>query len=153
MKEADIRKYAQLMGELGLTGLEIREQDSVVRLERSYGAAVPAPAAPVSAPAVPAPAAPVSAPAEPPRTPAADTVSVCSPMVGVFYQAPAEDAAPYVQVGDQVRQGTVLCLIEAMKMMNEITAEQDGVVEEICVQNGQVVDFGLELFRIRRQTP
>lgn len=122
MKEADIRKYAQLMGELGLTGLEIREQDSVVRLERSYGAAAPAPAAPVYAPA------------ELPRT-------------------PAEDAAPYVQVGDQVRQGTVLCLIEAMKMMNEITAEQDGVVEEICVQNGQVVDFGRELFRIRRQTP
>ena len=141
MKEADIRKYAQLMGELGLTGLEIREQDSVVRLERSYGAAAPAPAAPVYAPA------------ELPRTPAADMVSVCSPMVGVFYQAPAEDAAPYVQVGDQVRQGTVLCLIEAMKMMNEITAEQDGVVEEICVQNGQVVDFGRELFRIRRQTP
>lgn len=140
MKEADIRKYAQLMGELGLTGLEIREQDSVVRLERSYGSAVPAPAVP-------------AAPAEPPRTPAADTVSVCSPMVGVFYQAPAEDTAPYVQVGDQVRQGTVLCLIEAMKMMNEITAEQDGVVEEICVQNGQVVDFGRELFRIRRQTP
>ena len=71
-------------------------------------------------------------------------------MVGVFYQAPAENAAPYVKVGDTVKQGTVLCLIEAMKMMNEITADCDGVIEEVCVENGQVVDFGKELFRIRR---
>ncbi len=71
-------------------------------------------------------------------------------MVGVFYRAPAENAEPYVKVGDKVRKGTVLCLIEAMKMMNEITAEEDGVVEEICVENGQVVDFDCTLFRIRR---
>ena len=79
-----------------------------------------------------------------------DTVSVTSPMVGVFYQAPAEDAEPYVKVGDRVRAGTVLCLVEAMKMMNEITAESDGTIAEVCVQNGQVVDYGRELFRIKR---
>ena len=132
MNESDIRKYAQLMGELGLTGLEIKEQDRVVRLERSYAAA-PAPI-------------PVAAPTEAP----AHTTAVCSPMVGVFYQAPAENAAPYVKVGDTVKKGTVLCLIEAMKMMNEITAEYDGTIAEVCVRNGQVVDFGKELFRIKR---
>lgn len=136
MNESDIRKYAQLMGELGLTGLEIKEQDRVVRLERSYAAA-PAPI-------------PVAAPTEAPAQPAADTTAVCSPMVGVFYQAPAENAAPYVKVGDTVKKGTVLCLIEAMKMMNEITAEYDGTIAEVCVRNGQVVDFGKELFRIKR---
>ena len=138
MKEADIRKYARLMGELGLTGLEIKSNDDVVRLERSYSTA-PAP--------VPA-AVPVQAAA-----PAADMAVIASPMVGVFYQAPAEDAPPYVKVGDPVKKGTVLCLIEAMKMMNEITAEEDGTVAEICAQNGQVVDFGRELFRIRRAQP
>ena len=138
MKEADIRKYARLMGELGLTGLEIKDKDSVVRLERS------------SAPAT-VPAAPVSAvPAEPADS---DLVPVCSPLVGTFYSAPAENGEPYVKVGDRVERGTVLCLIEAMKLMNEITAETDGTVAEVCVQNGQVVDYGRALFRIRRDVP
>ena len=139
MKESDIRKYAQLMGELGLTGLEIKNKDDVVRLERSYAAA----------PAVVS-AAPVAV-MDPPG-PKAETglVSVTSPMVGVFYQAPAEDAEPYVKVGDQVKAGTVLCLVEAMKMMNEITADCDGTIAEVCVNNAQVVDFGKELFRIKR---
>ena len=137
MKESDIRKYAQLMGELGLTGLEIKENDQVVRLERSVSAA-PA-VLPVAAPA---------AAGEPLETPGLTAVK--SPIVGVFYQAPAENAPPYVRVGDPVKQGTVLCLIEAMKMMNEITADCDGIIEEVCVRNGQVVDFGKELFRIRR---
>ena len=134
MSEIDIRKYGQIMAELGLTGLEIKNRDCEVRLERSYGAA----SAPVA----------VSVPMVEPV--AEDAVSVTSPMVGVFYQAPAENAQPYVKVGDAVKKGTVLCLIEAMKMMNEITAEEDGVISEICVANGQVVDYGKELFRIRR---
>ena len=137
MNETDIRKYAQLMGELGLTGLEIKNPEGgVVRLERTVSVA--APVASVAQPTVPTPA----------SDPALSTVT--SPMVGVFYRAPAENAEPYVKVGDKVRKGTVLCLIEAMKMMNEITAEEDGVVEEICVENGQVVDFDCTLFRIRR---
>lgn len=139
MKEADIRKYARLMGELGLTGLEIKDKDSVVRLERAGSpAAVPV--------AVPEPA----APAEPAD---ADLVPVCSPLVGTFYSAPAENGEPYVKVGDRVERGTVLCLIEAMKLMNEITAETGGTVAEVCVQNGQVVDYGRALFRIRRDAP
>ena len=135
MSEIDIRKYAQLMAEYGLTGLEFRTAGDTVRMERSGAPA------PVSTPV------PVAAPA--PEVPA-DTVSVTSPMVGVFYRAPAENADPYVKVGDTVKAGTVLCLVEAMKMMNEITAECDGVIAEICVENGQVVDFGKVLFKIKR---
>ena len=137
MKESDIRKYAQLMKELELTGLEITENNQVVRLARN---------APVSA------AAPVAVPAEPMATQqeVADGISVTSPMVGLFYAAPAENAEPYVALGDRVKKGQTLCIVEAMKLMNEITAEFDGVVEKICVANGQMVEYGTELFRIKR---
>ncbi|MCI7018443.1 MAG: acetyl-CoA carboxylase biotin carboxyl carrier protein [Clostridiales bacterium] len=137
MKESDIRKYAQLMKELELTGLEITENDQVVRLERNV--AVPV------APTVPVEAVPTPVQQEP-----ADGISVTSPMVGLFYAAPAENAEPYVTLGDQVKKGQTLCIVEAMKLMNEITAECDGVIEKICVANGQMVEYGTELFRIRR---
>lgn len=68
----------------------------------------------------------------------------------MFYAAPAENADPYVKVGDNVKKGQTLCIVEAMKLMNEINAEEDGVISEICVTNGQVVEYGTELFRIRR---
>ncbi len=143
MNEADIRKYAELMRELELTGLEITEGDRVVRLERSAPETVRVPVAPA------APAA--SAAAEMPARSAAESlVSVTSPLVGVFYASPAENAAPYVSVGDRVTKGQTLCIVEAMKLMNEVTAEEDGVIAEICVVNGQVVEYGTELFRIRR---
>ncbi len=70
--------------------------------------------------------------------------------MGVFYAAPAENAEPYVSIGDYVKKGQTLCIIEAMKLMNEITAEDDGIISEICVTNDQVVEFGTELFRITR---
>ena len=78
-------------------------------------------------------------------------VQVTSPMVGVFYAAPAENAEPFVKVGDRVKRGQTLCIVEAMKLMNEIMAELDGEIVEVCVQNGQVVDFGCPLFRIKGQ--
>ena len=143
MNEADIRKYAELMRELELTGLEITEGDRVVRLERSAPETVQVPVAPA------APAAPAAA-EMPARSAAESLVSVTSPLVGVFYASPAENAAPYVSVGDRVTKGQTLCIVEAMKLMNEITAEEDGVIAEICVVNGQVVEYGTELFRIRR---
>ena len=74
-----------------------------------------------------------------------------SPLVGVFYAAPAENAEPYVSVGESVKKGQVLCIIEAMKLMNEITAEEDGVILEIAAANGQIVEYGSELFRMRKQ--
>ena len=75
--------------------------------------------------------------------------SVTSPTVGIFYAAPAENAEPYVKAGDTVHKGDVLCIIEAMKLMNEVLAEKDGVIEAVCVQNGQVVEYGTELFKIK----
>lgn len=140
MNDADIRRYAGLMEELGLTGLEVTEKDQVIRLERT-----PAPQAPVRE-TVPLPAAPA---AEAQPAPAGAGTPVCSPMVGVFYAAPAEDAEPFVQVGDKVKRGQTLCIVEAMKLMNEIMAEVEGEIVEICVANGQVVDYGTPLFYIR----
>ncbi len=142
MKETDIRKYAGLMEELGLTGLEITENDQVVRLERSVQ-----PAEQITQVC--------NAPATETQTvyeskEKTDYISVKSPIVGVFYAAPAQNADAYVKIGDAVKKGQTLCIVEAMKLMNEITAQDDGVVSEICVTNGQVVEYGTELFHIAR---
>ena len=139
MKETDIRQYAELMKELGLTGLEITEENSKVRLERSV------PAAKETVYAVPET---VDAMLPPPER--KDYISVKSPIVGVFYAAPAENAAPYVSIGDSVTKGQILCIVETMTLLNEILAEEDGVISEVCVANGQIVEYGTELFRIRR---
>ena len=142
MEATDIRKYAQLMQEMGLTRLEFNGKEQTLCLERSapQGAFVPGAAAP-AAPAVPAVQ---EAPADP------DYISIRSPMVGLFYAAPAENAEPYVSVGDRIQKGQTLCIVEAMKLMNEVNAEEEGVITEICAANGQMVEFGTELFRIRR---
>lgn len=143
MKETDIRKYATLMQELGLTGLEITEDNKAVRLERMSPASekqVTTVEIPTQAP----PAAQISS------TESADYISITSPIVGIFYAASAENADPYVSVGDRIEKGKTLCIIEAMKLMNEICANDSGVISEICVTNGQVVEYGTELFRIRR---
>ncbi len=134
MNEAEIRKYAMLMQELGLTGLEVKENVGVVRLERA-GAAAPAAVAPAEPAAAQAPA------------PSAGLV-IRSPMVGVFYAAPTEDSEPFIKEGDHVRKGDTLCVIEAMKLMNEIPAEQDGVITGILAKNGQTVEYGTPLFQI-----
>ena len=134
MNEENIRRYAQLMREMDLTGLEISEGDRVVRLEREHSA--PSMPAVVAVPEEDAPA-------------LSPEGAVTSPMVGVFYAAPAENADPYVTVGSQVKKGDTLCIIEAMKLMNEITAEEDGVITRVCAQNGQVVEYGSPLFQLR----
>ena len=135
MNEAEIRKYAMLMQELGLTGLEVKENVGVVRLERA-GAAAPAASA--------AAAEPVAAQSPPPSA----GLLIRSPMVGVFYAAPTEDSEPFIKEGDHVKKGDTLCVIEAMKLMNEIPAEQDGVITGILVKNGQTVEYGTPLFQI-----
>lgn len=160
MKEADIRKYAALMTEFDLSSIEITEDGATVRLERDIKTAQPSVPVQLSAPAADAHAhSCVNAQIQTP--PAAQTeaaieqqnsVSVKSPMVGLFYAAPAENAEPYVTLGDSVTKGQTLCIVEAMKLMNEIAAEEDGIIEKICVPNGQMVEYGTELFRIRRQS-
>ena len=77
-----------------------------------------------------------------------DLQEIKSPMVGVFYEAPAEGAAPFVKVGDKVKKGDVLCIVEAMKLMNEIVSDCDGEILDICVKNGDVVEYGQTLFKI-----
>ncbi len=82
------------------------------------------------------------------NVPVSDAQTVKAPLVGTFYEAPSEEAAPYVQVGDQVKKGQTLGIVEAMKLMNEIESEYDGVVVEVCVKNGAMVEYGQPLFRI-----
>ena len=138
MKEEDIRNYASLMKELELTGLEIEIDGAKVRLERGNGTAIPqsytvAPEAPK---------------AEKAEEKEAAGEAVTSPMVGVFYAAPAPGAEPFVHVGSKVKKGETLCVIEAMKVMNEVTAEADGEVVDICVKDGDLVEYGCCLMKI-----
>ena len=86
--------------------------------------------------------------AEQMNVPVSGAQTVKAPLVGTFYAAPSEEAAPYVQVGDQVKKGQTLGIVEAMKLMNEIESEYDGVVVEVCVKNGAMVEYGQPLFRI-----
>ena len=138
MKETDIRKYAELMKELGLTGLEITEENSKVRLERSVGTSVQE-----TVYSVPEPTGTTQAPSEP-----KDYISVKSPIVGVFYAAPAENADSYVSIGDTVTKGQTLCIVEAMKMMNEITAGRDGVIVSVCAEENAIVEYGQKMFEM-----
>ena len=142
MDTKKIKWLIQAFERSDLAVLEVCEGESKVRMERSQPA-VPAP--------LPAPApAPTALPFREERG-ALDfnrVTEVKAPMVGVFYEAPAPDAKPFVQRGDRVKKGDVLCVIEAMKLMNEITAEFDGEVADICVQNGEVVEFGQPLFKL-----
>lgn len=93
-----------------------------------------------------APAVETATPTEPAPAPQPKGSAVTCPLVGVFYAAASPEDAPFVTVGSSVKKGDVLCIVEAMKLMNEITAEKDGVVTQICVENGQVVEYGQPLF-------
>ncbi len=106
-----------------------------------------APAAPAAS--APEPAVPAPAEASPPPPPQEDLLEMSTPFVGTFYAAPSPDAPPFVTVGSKVSKGQVMCIVEAMKLMNEIEAEWDGEVVEILAKNGQPVEFGEVLFRIR----
>lgn len=146
-----IESLAKLMQETGLTGLELVEGDMELRLERQQEVVAVAPAAPVMPVAAPAPAAGAEAQAasQEQAAPRKEGALVLSPTVGVFYASPSPDARPFVEVGDQVKKGDTLCIIEAMKLMNEIESEFDGVVEAVLVKNEEVVEYGQPLFRIR----
>lgn len=155
MNLEEIRTLAEIMSENGLTAIEITEGESNIRLEKNPPACVPAAPMPIPAvmPAAPVQAAPAAeAPAQESTVPASGSFSnlteVKSPMVGVFYDSPSPEADPYVKVGDKVKKGDVLCIIEAMKLLNEITAEQDGEIVDICAHNADVVEYGQTLFKI-----
>ena len=158
----EIRELINLAAETGIAELEVQRGDNRVRIRRASFAApqeivmAPALAAmPMTPqPAVPAAATPVAAsiPAvEAPQNKPADPglVLVKSPIVGTFYESPSPGAAPFVRVGERVQPGKVLCIIESMKLMNEIEAETAGIIESRLVMNGQPVEYGEALFAVR----
>ena len=147
-----LKKLIDLVEESGIAEIEVTEGEEKVRITRATSAPAPVYAAPahVAAPAPAPAAAPASAAAPAPAAPAALDLSNAqkSPMVGTFYRAPGPNAAAFVEVGQQVKAGDTLCIIEAMKLMNEIEAEKSGTVKEILVENGTPVEFGEPLFII-----
>ena len=149
MNIKQIRELAQIAAEDGLSAIEIAEGENRVRIERAVSAPAAIPTVvsmPMAAPAAPAPA--PAAEAEETNVDFNRTREIKSPMVGVFYAAPSPDARPFVEVGSKVKKGDIVCIVEAMKLMNEITAEFDGEVVDICVHNGDVVEYGQTLFKL-----
>jgi len=153
-----VKKLIELLDESGIAEIEITEGEESVRISR-YAQSAPA-VAPVAvaatAPAPPPAPAPVATPAAAEAAPVEvedDGFLVTAPMVGTFYAASSPGAAPYVQVGDRVNEGDTLCIIEAMKMMNQIDADVSGVVKSIRVQNGEPVEYGQTLIVIDQRAP
>lgn len=153
----DLRKLKTLIDLVqasGISEIEITEEGDHVKIVNRPAAAAAAPCAPepvVYAAPAPAPATPAAQPAAPAPAVTASTPSgtqVTSPMVGTFYRAPSPGADPFVEVGTQVKKGDTLCIIEAMKLLNEIEAEVSGTVKEILVDNASPVEFGQPLFVI-----
>jgi len=145
----DLRKLKTLIDLVessGIAELEIQDNEERVRITRAVGAgshSAAASTAPVVSVAIPAPAAPVIAALPNPEEPEGHLVK--SPMVGTFYRAASPGSKAFVEVGDTVQEGDALCIIEAMKLMNEIESDKSGVVKEILVENGQPVEFGQPL--------
>ena len=142
----EIRSLAKIMEESGLTGLEISDQNTKIKLEKRQAAPVYASAPPAGG--VPAALQENSQCRQPEEAPQQYREIKC-PMVGVFYAAPAPGNEPYVRVGSAVKKGDVICVIEAMKLLNEINCDQDGEIVEICAEDGSVVEYGQTLFKLR----
>jgi oxaloacetate decarboxylase alpha subunit len=145
----ELRALIKLVQRTGIGEIELESNGRSVRISAQGGGGtwVAAPAAPAPIAAAPAAAA-AAAPAAAPAAPASNHKAVTSPMVGTFYRSPAPDADPFVEVGDLVEVGQTVCIIEAMKLMNEIEAEVKGRVVQILVDNAQPVEFGQKLFLI-----
>ena len=148
-----LKKLIDLVEESGIAEIEVTEGEEKVRIIRSTAVqqpayyAHPAPVAPAAAPA-PAPAAIAAAPAAPTAAEADLSKAQRSPMVGTFYRAPSPSSPAFAEVGQSVKEGDTLCIIEAMKLMNEIEAERSGVIKAILVENGHPVEYGEPLFII-----
>lgn len=158
-----LKKIITIMNRAKITELDIEQDGVKIHLRKGPGpgeiaAASMMPVVPAVAPmpmaAAAAPAAavvPATAPAAEPAAEEANLHTIASPMVGTFYRAPAPDAKPYVEVGAEVDENQVVCIVEAMKLMNEIKAEVKGVIRKILVENAQAVEFGQPLFLVERR--
>ena len=142
MDPKDMRALLRLMKAEGVGEFTWKKDDAELTV-RFAGVSVASPTLTVAAPSAPAPSAPAVAVRGGP-----ETKSIKSPIVGTFYRSPSPDAPAYVSVGDTVRKGQVVCIVEAMKLMNQIEADVDGVVAEVLIDNGQPVQFGQELIRL-----
>ena len=154
-KIEEIRELIELVGSSGVSSVEVEHAGSRVRIEGQAPVMVSAPAA-VAAGSVPGAPAPVMAAAPPAAEDSSDEVdqeaglhTISSPIVGTFYRAPNPDADPYVRVGDFVERGQTLCIVEAMKLMNEIECDASGTIVRVLPENAQPVEYGEQLFMIR----
>lgn len=148
----EIKELVEILDNSSLSSIKITKEDFTINLNK-YGRTAPAaaPAAPAAAPvAAPAPAAAPAAEAPAAAAPAASGDAITSPMVGTFYQSPSPDSPAFVKVGDTVRKGQTLAIIEAMKIMNELEAEFDCKIVDILVQDGQVIEYDTPLFSIEK---
>ncbi len=149
----EIKELLQIFNESGVGELEVQRGEDRLRIKRAgmnkeYLVA-PAQQQPESAPAAPASQPIAAAGAAPARAPETDGMLVKSPIVGTYYDSPSPEAPPFVKVGDSVEPGQVLCIIESMKLMNEIEAETGGTIAAKLVENGRPVEYGEALFSIR----
>ncbi len=145
MDISQIRKLINLLQNSDITEIEVSEGETCVRISRQT---TPSPAPATQPPVAAAPAEPQPQESEAKKEAFDEAHLVKSPMVGTFYRAPSPDAEPFVKEGQKVSKGDVLCIIEAMKLMNEIEAEYDGLVEKILVENATPVEYGQPLFVI-----
>lgn len=143
-----LRVLLRILEKRNVTDFEFEDEHVRIRLSRGGLQLTPAASPPPPAPAAAAP--PTAAPPPPPPTVDPFTVYVTSPFVGTFYRSPSPDAPPFVEIGSLVREGQALCIIEAMKLMNEIESDCRGTIHEILVENGKPVEFGQKLFKVRK---
>ena len=150
MELKDIKAIIDLMKKNSITEFELERQDSKIKLKRGLNGGVP----PVQydepvggmAPVIPALAVAPITPAQPAST---GEIDIKSPMIGTFYRAPSPEAGNYAEIGTEVNPDTVVCIIEAMKVMNEIKSEVKGIITQVLVENGKPVEFGQPLFKVR----
>lgn len=149
MELSDIFALLERFESSSIQRMELRMEDFRLELDKNAAVTVaPVAAAPVAAASVAAPSA-APAPAAAPKAEAPAGPTINAPLVGTFYSAPSPDAAPFVSVGDTVKKGQTVCILEAMKMMSEVPSPADGVVEEILVRDGELVGYDQPLFRLR----
>ena len=149
MELSDIFALLERFESSSIQRMELRMEDFRLELDKNAAVTVaPVAAAPVAAAPVAAPSA-APAPAAAPKAEAPAGPTINAPLVGTFYSAPSPDAAPFVSVGDTVKKGQTVCILEAMKMMSEVPSPANGVVEEILVRDGELVGYDQPLFRLR----
>ena len=154
MNIENVKALADILCAKGLSSIEVGEGKDRIRIERGITSAA-VPFVPAAVP-VPTPIASTVEPTAAASTADADSqsvdfnhlIEVRSPLVGVYYASPSPDAEPFVSIGSKVKRGDVLCIIETMKLMNEVVAEQDGEIVDICIKNGDIAEFGQPLFKM-----